>query len=47
MHGKFWAKVESNTFHVKLLWLHFGQLLEPFGLLFNFASGHSEFIQQK
>ena len=39
---KFWAKVKSNTFHVKLLWLIFGQFLETFGLHFNSASGHSE-----
>ena len=24
----FWAKAKSNTFHVKLLWLGFGQLLK-------------------
>ena len=28
------------TFHVKPLWLLFGQLLEQFGQLFNLASGH-------
>ena len=32
----FWAKVKSNTFHVLLLHLVFGQL-------FNLASGHSEY----
>ena len=37
----FWAKVKSNTFHVKLMWLLFGHLLEKFGLLMNLASGHS------
>ena len=37
----FWAKVKSNTFHKKLLWLLFGQLMEKFGLLFNFPAGHS------
>ena len=33
--------MKSNTFHVKLLWLLFGQILEKIGLLFNLASGHS------
>ena len=41
MHGAFWAKVKSNTFHVKLLWLIIGQRLEKFGLLLNSVSGHS------
>ena len=42
MHGDdFWAKMKSNTFHVKLLRLLFGQLLKKIGLLFYFASGHS------
>ena len=35
------ANVKGNTFHIKLLWLLFGQLLENVGLLFNLASGHS------
>ena len=34
--------MKSNTFHVKLLWLLFGQLLERFWLVFNLSSGHSE-----
>ena len=34
------AKVKSNTFQVKLLWLLFRQLFQQFGLLFNSASGH-------
>ena len=29
----FWAKVKSNSFHVKQLCLLFGKLLEKFGLL--------------
>ena len=41
MHCVFWARPKSNTFHVKPLWLIFGQLLENFGLLFNSSSGHS------
>ena len=28
---KFWAKVESNSFHLKLLWLLFGQVFENLG----------------
>ena len=36
----YWAKVKSNTFHFRLLWLLFGQLFEIFGLLFKLASGH-------
>ena len=38
----FWNKVKSNTFHVKLQYLLFGQLLEKFGLFFNLASDHSD-----
>ena len=34
--------MKSITFHVKLLWLLFGQLLEKYGLLFNSASGQSD-----
>ena len=37
------AKKKGSTFHVKLLWLLFGQLLEKFELLFNLASGHSNY----
>ena len=33
----FWAKVKSNIFHVRLLWLLLGKI----GLLFNLTSGHS------
>ena len=36
----FWATVKGNTFHGKLLWLLFGQLLEEIGLLFNIASSY-------
>ena len=43
----FWAKVKSNTFNIKLLWLLFGQLLENFGLIFNLASGHSGWLLGK
>ena len=39
--ANFWDKVKSNTFHVELLWLIFGQLLEILGYFFNSASGHS------
>ena len=39
---KFLANLKSNTFHIKLLWLLFGQLLKKIGLLFNLASGHPE-----
>ena len=38
----FWAKVKSNTFHISLLWILFGQRLEIFGQLFNLASCHSD-----
>ena len=38
----FWAKVKCSNFHVQLLRLLFGQLLENFGLLFKLVSGHSE-----
>ena len=38
----FWAKAKMSTFHIKLLWLLFGQFLEKIGLQFNLTSGHSE-----
>ena len=37
-----WAKVKSNTFHVKLLWFTFGATFVKFGLIFNLTSGHSD-----
>ena len=38
----FWAIMKSNTFHVKQLWLLFGQLLGIFGLLLILTFGHSD-----
>ena len=40
----FWAKVKSITYHVELLWILFGQLLEIFGLLFNLSLGQTDVV---
>ena len=39
--GKILANVKSNTFHIKLLWLLFGQRLGKNWATFNLAFGHA------
>ena len=39
--GDFWGYLKIGLLYVKLLWLHFAQLLENFGLLYIATSGHT------
>ena len=41
MYCDFWAILKTSLFRSKLLWQHFCQLLEKFGLLLVCASGHT------
>ena len=43
----FWPIWKATTFHIKLLWLLFGQLLEKIGLYFNLVSGHPGGLWQR